>query len=116
MKKLVLLFAFFTFVGANAFSQTVDEDLLIRLMEAAGFEKSNDEYKTYVAEDGEDSFWKTFYGSNEYIVVAFPEEEGVYDLDLFLYDDNDKEIANVITSYSIHYTKLYENIFYWVRI
>lgn len=92
MKKLLVTALFFVFVG-SAFSQTFyDAENLITLMEAAGWDVSVDEYETYLAEEDYDHFWKTFYGGNEYIIVAFPEEEGVYDLDLYLEDEYGNEI------------------------
>lgn len=92
MKKLFVITIFFAFVG-SAFAQSYyEKDNLIRLMDAAGYDVSSDEYETYLAKDDYDSFWKTFYSGNDYIIVAFPEEEGVYDLDIYLIDEYGNEI------------------------
>ncbi len=92
MKKILLIAIFFAFVGSGFAQSYYDADNLINLMDAAGFDVSSDEYDTYLSEDEYDSFWKTFYGGNDYIIVAFPEEEGVYDLDLYLVDSYGNEI------------------------
>ena len=91
----------FAFVGTS-FSQTYyDAENLTKLMEAAGYDVSVDELETYLSEDDYDHFWKTFYGGNEYVIVAFPEEEGVYDIDLYLIDEYGNEVDKGTTDSSM---------------
>lgn len=85
MKKL-LLSLFIVGLATVAFSQSVESEVQ-QIMEDEGYTLSISKY-AYLSEGETYSHWKTFYEGNDYIIVCFPEDDGVDDADLYLYDDD----------------------------
>lgn len=85
MKKL-LLSLFIVALATVAFSQNTEREVQ-ELMENEGYTLSISKY-AYLSEGETYSNWKTFYSGNDYVIVCFPEDDGVNDADLYLYDDD----------------------------
>lgn len=84
MKKLFITLLVVA-IATVSFSQSLEDDV-IDMMEAEGYSLSISEYANL--SEGETYYhWKTFYEGNDYVVVCFPEDDGLYDADLYLYDD-----------------------------
>lgn len=85
MKKL-LLSLFIVALATVSFSQNTEREIQ-NLMENEGYSLSISKY-AYLSEGETYSYWKTFYSGNDYVIVCFPEDDGVNDADLYLYDDD----------------------------
>lgn len=85
MKKLFLSIVLIVIV-ASLFAQKSEENDLKILMQELGYSWSETK-STKLIEGESDYFWRTLYGGNEYAILAFSENKGVFDLDLYIYND-----------------------------
>ncbi len=95
MKKLLLSLFVIAIAVTSSFAQNTEREVQ-RLMEDEGYTLSISKY-AYLSEGEVYSYWKTFYSGNDYVIVAFPEDDGVYDADLYLYDDDGSEYDKATT-------------------
>ena len=87
MKRVIIILSFFLFSATYVFSQVNTERELVQKMKAEGYSVSTIQYADLYAGSSA-RYWKTFYSGSKYIIVAFPEESGVNDIDVYLYDDD----------------------------
>lgn len=57
------------------------------MMRNKGYSISSEQYQ-YLERGETARYTKTFYAGTEYVIVAYSESSGVYDIDLTLYDDD----------------------------
>ena len=93
MKKvfLVLFFGVFIFTGISAQENNLEQEITV-MMEEYGYELSTSQY-AYVSEGNTAYHYKTFYEGNDYMIVGFPEDDAIYDIDLYLYDGDGTKLA-----------------------
>lgn len=85
MKKIFISIVFILSV-ATLFAQKLEENDLKALMTDLGYSWSETKATKLILGESE-YFWRTFYSGNEYAILAFSENSGVYDLDLYLYNE-----------------------------
>jgi len=95
MKRTFLSIAFIIFITV-LYAQKAEEKDLKALMTDLGYSWS--ETKSTMLHKGESEyFWRTFYSGNEYAILVFSENKDVFDLDLYLYNEEgnllDKSIS-----------------------
>lgn len=85
--KLFLLIVILSVLSSsNVFSQNIRAELKAFLREA-GYTISNEKY-AMLSEGEIANYYRNFYSSTKYAIVAYTEESGVKDVDLYLYDDD----------------------------
>ncbi len=92
MKKIFLLFlSLFAFTGFYAQNTNMEQEIKV-LMSEYGYELSTSQY-AYISEGNTAYHYKTFYEGNDYVIVGFPEDDNIYDIDLYLYDGDGTLLA-----------------------
>ncbi|MBN2893578.1 MAG: hypothetical protein JXL97_17025 [Bacteroidales bacterium] len=92
MKKLtLLLLGFCIFTGIYAQNTNLEQEIKV-IMESYGYELSTSQY-AYISEGNTAYHYKTFYEGNDYAIIGFPEDNGVNDIDLYLYDGDGTLLA-----------------------
>lgn len=87
MKKIILALGLLFLVLSNGIAQSSLEKEVQKLFESNGYTLSTSQFAN-ISEGTTAYNFKTFYAGNDYVIVAFPDEDGVSDVDLFLYDDD----------------------------
>ncbi|MEZ5196909.1 MAG: hypothetical protein R2764_11025 [Bacteroidales bacterium] len=95
MKKSILSIVFILLI-ATLFAQKSEENDLKVLMQDLGYSWSETK-STRLIEGESEYFWRTFYSGNEYAILAFSENRGMYDLDLYLYSEEGSLIDNSLS-------------------
>ena len=85
--KRNLIVLMFLLVSVDMFGQLSRSDVQ-RIVENQGFTVATERY-AYLSEGETTSFYRKFYKGNEYLIIAYSEEYGVKDLDIYLYDEDD---------------------------
>ena len=95
-KLLSLLAAMLLFAaGATAQSKGSRYDQVVNLIKSKGYSLSVNQGDGYVdLKQGEVGFvWKEFYNGDNYMVVAFSDDDDVTDMDLFIEDEDGDVIS-----------------------
>lgn len=85
MKRIILRLVILL-ISTQVFSQTYTNEIKATIRND-GLSISK-EIDIYLSEGETYSFRKTFYEDNSYLIVAFSDEYGVDDIDIFLYDED----------------------------
>ncbi len=91
MKKIFLttIFCMAAFVSINA--QTSIRTEMRAYLEQNGYTISKEIYAD-LKEGGSAYHWKTFYSGTSYVIIAYSEDYGVQDIDIYLYDNDGKSL------------------------
>ncbi|WP_044173617.1 hypothetical protein [Flectobacillus major] len=101
MKNITMLtlafFAMLLSAKASLAQNTNMERELVAIMAQGGYAVSETLYAD--VKEGSSTFrWKTFYSQVNYMIVAFAEEDGVNDIDLYLYDGDNYLLSKSTSS------------------
>lgn len=100
MKKVLLTIIFLS-ASYAIYAQNVTAELKAYLRQN-GWNVATEQY-AYLSEGESASYSKIFYAGTEYTIIAYSEESGVMDIDVFLYDEDgslleeDSDNADVAT-------------------
>ncbi len=86
MKKIILIFSALMF-SYQVFSQANVQQEIKAYMKDKGW-NHGDTYYAYLSEGEQTYKWRTFYEDCEYAIFAFSTENGVKDIDIYLYDND----------------------------
>jgi len=87
MKKITILGIFFIILSATSLSaQNIGAEIRAYLKKE-GYSISTEQY-AYLSEGEMAGHTKTFYSGTEYAIIAYTEDYGVKDIDVYLYDDD----------------------------
>lgn len=86
MKKTIITLAVLLSTITAAISQNTGREIKAYLRQE-GFSISTEQYAN-LSEGETARYFKNFYSGTDYAIIAYSEESGVQDIDVYLYDDD----------------------------
>jgi len=84
--KIIYFVIAWLFTLTSVFGQRAEEKEMKSLMQDLGYSWS--ETKSLKLVEGQSEYyWRTLYEGNEYAILAFSDDEGLYDIDIYLYNE-----------------------------
>jgi hypothetical protein len=86
MKKIFVTAIFYiaAFIPINA--QVNIRAEILAILRSKGYDDISEERYAYLKEGEDAQHWRTFYAGVSYAIVAYTEDAGVRDIDVYLYD------------------------------
>lgn len=84
----IVLAGFLLVIISKSNGQTNVRNEIKALYESQGYTLSDDDFFTISEVNNNLYKYRNFYSGTEYIIVVYPEESGINDLDLYLYDSD----------------------------